>query len=217
MSKYNKKHYLEDLKSPEMLHIKDKERFRNFYEEQGKEQIQKNQQVVPDRIKFIKPKGKMIELGCHCGFNSIHYAKLGYEIIGVDISSTLIEEANRRLSGCSEDVKSRCKFIRSDIEDLDRNFIEKEGLFDSVILTEILEHCIDPDKIIKVAISLLKEGGQVFISAPAIRIGTYAHVRGITKQYLIEQMSIHNLKYEVWTTKKGYAEVYCVGTKESEK
>ncbi len=138
MKKYDKKHYLEDLKNPEMLHIKDKERFRNFYEEQGKEQIQKNQQVVPKRIKFINPKGKMIELGCHCGFNTIHYAKLGFEITGVDISSTYIEEANKRLSECDEKVRNKCKFIRSDIEDLDENYIKKEGLFDCVILTEIL-------------------------------------------------------------------------------
>ena len=41
MSKYNKSHYLEDLKNPNMLHIKDKERFKNFYDELGKETIQK--------------------------------------------------------------------------------------------------------------------------------------------------------------------------------
>ena len=78
MKKYNKIHYLEDLKSPEMKHIKDKERFKNFYNELGKDPIQLKQQVVPRRIHFINPRGKIIELGCHCGFNSIKYAKEGH-------------------------------------------------------------------------------------------------------------------------------------------
>tara|TARA_Y100001973_G_C5179006_1_gene323732 strand:- start:183 stop:827 length:645 start_codon:yes stop_codon:yes gene_type:complete len=212
MNKYNKKHYLEDLKSPEMKHIKDKERFKNFYDELGKETIQQQQQVVPKRIKFIEPSGKIIELGCHCGFNSIHYAKLGFSVIGVDISDTLIEEANRRLSKCSSEVKNRCKFICTDIEDLGQEFINKEGKFETIILTEVLEHCIDPDKLIEKSVSLLSESGKIYISAPMIRIGTYSHVRGIEKKYLQDQMKKNNLDYSIDIDKRSL-EIYCIASK----
>ena len=195
-----------------MKHIKNKERFKNFYDELGKEAIQKRQQVVPKRIKFIEPRGRIIELGCHCGFNSIYYAKQGFSTIGVDISDTLIEEANRRLSECNFEVKSRCKFICADIEDLGQEFINKEGKFETILLTEVLEHCIDPDKLIEKAVSLLSEDGKIYISAPVMRVGTYSHVRGIKEKYLQSQMKKHHLDCSI-NIDQSTMEIYCIASR----
>lgn len=181
MKNYTREDYLSDCKNPDMIHIKDKERFKLFYEELGNDPKQKAQQVVKKRIEFIVPVGNIIELGCHVGFNLIHYAKMGHTITGVDISSTLLREATDRLKKESEEIKNRISLIHSDILDID---VCTLGKFDTVILTETLEHVIEPYPIILKAKELLKPGGKIYIAAPSIRIGTYSHVRGVTEEYL---------------------------------
>ena len=175
--KYTRQDYLSDCADPTMAHTKDKERFKAFYNELGNDPIQKAQSYRPDLIEFITPKGRIIELGCHIGFNTIHFASQGFMAIGVDIAETLIAEARNLRSFARQDVQDRVSFITSDILDLD---VEELGLFDTIILTETLEHVIDPLPILAKAKELLSPGGSVFVSAPSTRTGTYSHVRGVT-------------------------------------
>lgn len=177
MRNYSRKDYLDDCNNSDMPHIKSEDRFIDFYNELGRDEIQLNQQVAPERIDFIQPKGNIIELGCHVGFNSIYWASQGYPCIGVDIAQTLINEANRRKK---EQQLENVYFICSDILDLE------EGVFDTIVLTEVLEHVIDPDPIIEKAVGFMHQGSKMYIAAPAIRVGTYAHVRGISEEYLRE-------------------------------
>jgi len=186
---YTQQDYENDLKNPNFIHIKDKERFKAFYEELGKQDVQKAQKYIHNRMKFVEPKGKIIELGCHIGFNCIKYAREGFDCIGIDISSTLVDEATKNAKKEQIDVQNRLKFIESDINDLDLK--EK---FDTVILTETLEHCIDPVPILKKSKELLKKDGKIYASAPNILIGTSSHVRGINKQQMQELVKQCDLK-----------------------
>ena len=164
-----------------MPHIKDPKRFKAFYEELGNDPKQLAQQVVARRIAFIQPQGSIIELGCHAGFNSLFWAEQGHCCVGVDIAQTLIDEAERRRSRLSPEVRERVSFIQSDILDLDSKGI---GKFDTVILTEVLEHVIEPDSIVEKAMEFMRPSSKMYIAAPSKRIGTYAHVRGISETYL---------------------------------
>jgi 2-polyprenyl-3-methyl-5-hydroxy-6-metoxy-1,4-benzoquinol methylase len=192
--KYTRQDYLSDCANPEMVHIKDKERFKAFYNELGNDPVQKAQRLRRDLIEFITPKGRIIELGCHIGFNTIYFASQGFEVIGVDIAETLIAEARKLRSFARPAIQARVSFTTSDILDLDA---EELGLFDTIILTETLEHVIDPLPILAKAKELLSDGGSIFVSAPSTRTGTYSHVRGVTVEDMQTMASSLSLRTEV--------------------
>lgn len=194
---YTDNDYFHDLKSPEMLHIKDKQRFVSFYEKLGTEEIQKRQQVSEMRLDILeKVKGTVIELGCHVGFQSIYLAERGHFVVGVDISSTLLEEAINRKNSLPKDVYERLTFIHSDIMNL------PPAKFDTILLTEVLEHVIEPFEILEKAIGFMHKDSILLVSAPNKRVGTYSHVRGITEQWLEESGERLGVNFKFFSTKR---------------
>lgn len=197
--KYARRHFKRDLTNPEMLHIKSKERFIAFYEHLGKTTNALNQQMTKHRMKFIKPKGKILELGCHVGFNAIYYATLLHEVTGVDISSTLLMEAERRKSELPEEIANKLTFINSDILDLD---VDKLGKFDTLILTETLEHVIDPVAILEKSKQFMHNFSTLYVSAPKKRVGNFSHVRGIPEDWLMDTGNKIGIDFKVVPHKK---------------
>lgn len=180
--KYTRANYKRDLRNPEMPHIKDYEHYVAFYEELGKGLEQKYQQFRWNQMQFIEPVGDILELGCHSGFNLVHYASLGYKITGVDISSTLLNNAKERIQLYKPEIGRRIKLIHSDILNLN-----DLGKYDTIILTEVLEHVINPTAILKKTVEYMKPTSKLYVSAPRMRIGNYSHVRGISPEWLIQE------------------------------
>lgn len=177
--KYGKEDFLNDLENPDTPHIKDYNRYVAFYEELGKMDVQKYQQIDWNRIKFIVPVGNMLELGCHTGFNLIHFAEHGFTITGVDISSTLLTSARERLMSMREEITNRITLIHSDI--LHLNGL---GKYDTILLTEVLEHVIDPVAILKKTKEFMEPTSKLYVFAPSTRTGNYSHVRGISADWI---------------------------------
>lgn len=193
MMEYTKEDYEKDMHSPEMLHIKDPERYAAFYEQRGKDMEQYRIHPNGKVIRFVQPVGKTIlDLGCNVGRYVIHYAKQGFEVVGVDISSAVLKEAERKTKLLPKEISDRIAYMHSDIMDL--NGI---GRFDTVILTEILEHVIDPFAVLeKCAKEFMKPTSKIFITAPAERIGIYEHVRGVPQTWLKEAGEKVGLEFE---------------------
>jgi len=177
--KYSKKDYEKDLISDEIVHTKTKNRFADFYNELGKMPQQKKQEYRAGRSNWIKPKGEIIELGCHVGFNLIHYARLGFNITGVDLSKSLLDEAKSRIKKQIKEVRNRITIIKSFIEKLDT-----DKKYDTILLTETLEHVINPSPIMKKAKEMLKKDGSIFMTSPDKNTGNNSHVRGISLSYM---------------------------------
>jgi len=176
--KYTQEDFFSDLKNPELLHIKSKERFIAFYEELGKLPVQKKQEMKP-RSDFIEPVGDILELGCHVGFHLMHFAKLGHNATGVDISSTLLAEAQIRKNRLPKDIREQVTLIHSDILDLG-----DIGKFDTIILTAVLEHVIEPFSILEKSIQYMKPASKIYVSAPIHQIGNFSHVRGVPPKWV---------------------------------
>lgn len=55
--------------------------------------------VLPAFVEFLKKKditaGKVLDIGCGTGRNSLYLAKLGFEVYGIDISSSALKEFKR--------------------------------------------------------------------------------------------------------------------------
>lgn len=110
---------------------------------------------------FVKP-CKAIDLGCGIGLHAIYLAKRGFEVVGVDISESAIEQA-RNNAKCVG-IEERCKFIVADVlSDLPSIIGET---FDFAYDWYLLHHIYPEhrERYIANVHALLKSGG-VYLSA----------------------------------------------------
>lgn len=129
------------------------------------------------------PPKTILDLGCFDGFSVLNLAStFGASGVGVDLDEDALAHA-RRLSA---EMKLTCRFVRSFAEDLDLG-----QRFDAVLLTEILEHVLDPTTVIRAAERHLAEDGHVFVTTPATPVPHFGnereareHVRCLTPQDL---------------------------------
>lgn len=104
--------------------------------------------------KFFKGK-TCLELGCADGKGTKMLLKYFDEVVAVDGSEKLINQAKREIKS------SKVTFITSYFE----NLITKKK-FDVIVLAHILEHVDDPVQILKVAKKFLKKGGHMLVDVP---------------------------------------------------
>lgn len=88
---------------------------------------------IPDLLKVFSENGvkRVLDVGCGTGDHVIELARRGFEVVGVDRSGAMINEANRRKKALSEEAKSRGKFMEADMEKIYSKF--KKGYFDAVL------------------------------------------------------------------------------------
>jgi len=103
--------------------------------------------------------GRLLDIGTGPGYVPHEIAKIapGLEIIGIDLSSKMIEIANRRAKELG--VSERVKFKVADAASLP---FEK-GYFDLVISTLSLHHWRDPVACIREIHRVLKENGRAYL------------------------------------------------------
>ncbi len=105
----------------------------------------------------LPSRASILDLGCGFGRHSIELAKRGHEVLGVDISSELLEIAED--TSRKENVDT--KFVREDISKL--NFVNQ---FDAVIMMlNVFGLMSDRDnqKVLRRASEALKRKGKIFI------------------------------------------------------
>ena len=84
----------------------------------------------------------IFEIGCGEGELSIELAKRGYDVVGIDISPEVIEQASQR----AEKEQLSIRFVTKDILELE-NERENHPL---VVCCEVLEHLEDPDRALRI-------------------------------------------------------------------
>ena len=118
-----------------------------------------------ERIHWIcrQARGKRIlDIGCSQGIVCLLLAREGFNCVGIDYEKTAIEYALEELKKEEDIVRKRVEFKIGDA--LHLSF--EDDSFDTVILGEILEHLIHPEKVLKEAKRVLKDGGMAIITVP---------------------------------------------------
>lgn len=98
---------------------------------------------------------KILDVGCGTGNFSIKLAKMGYEVVGIDISEEMLKEARMKAENEGFDIK----FYKMDIYDLD---FSNES-FDAVFSMAAFEFIQKPEKAIDELFRVTKKGGEILV------------------------------------------------------
>jgi 2-polyprenyl-6-hydroxyphenyl methylase/3-demethylubiquinone-9 3-methyltransferase len=116
----------------------------------------------PVRLHYVRQRvalagAAVLDVGCGGGLLSEALAKEGAKVTALDLAPELIKVAklHRLESGTSVDYR---------LQSVEALAAEAPGSFDAITCMEMLEHVPDPSAIITACATLLKPGGQLFLS-----------------------------------------------------
>ncbi|MBS3131507.1 class I SAM-dependent methyltransferase [Candidatus Woesearchaeota archaeon] len=101
------------------------------------------------------PKGRLLDLGCWDGKNSLMYGKAAgtKEVYGLELVKSLVEKARKN------GVKAQCC-------DLNNKFPFKNEMFDIVVANHVIEHLVNVKGFMSEIRRVLKPGGCALIGTP---------------------------------------------------
>lgn len=115
-------------------------------------------------VKFVKdyfdPKRKILDMACGNGRHSLQLAKEGFNVVGVDYSKVLIDEAQKNAKESGLEIK----FIKGDM----RNPKVAQKFDGAIILGDSFGYFSDQDneKVIKGMAKIIKKSGYLIIDLP---------------------------------------------------
>ncbi|MCU0655363.1 MAG: class I SAM-dependent methyltransferase [Polyangiaceae bacterium] len=104
------------------------------------------------------PPARLLDLGCGSGCVSAHLAALGYQVTGVDGHLPLLRQAAAR----APDARFLLHDLAQGVEALSTEHPDIVGLFD------VIEHLVSPGEALQRALSLLRPGGLLVGTVPAM-------------------------------------------------
>jgi len=143
-----------------------------------------------DEIIKIKKFGKLLDIGCGSGNFLNEARKYGFDVYGVDVSSYVIEKANKiyKLKNLKQGKLNKGTF--------------KKDFFDVITMNDVIEHVDDPSSILRLANSFLKKDGILLVytineSSLLYKVANYLHKLsfGMIKKPIELCYPVHHLFY----------------------
>jgi 2-polyprenyl-3-methyl-5-hydroxy-6-metoxy-1,4-benzoquinol methylase len=110
-------------------------------------------------INLISDGSRVLDIGCGPGLlcRKIKLRLPAAQVMGVDFSQYTVSQNQRR------DASLCIEYRRVDIR---TSLAELGGLFDVVLMCEVLEHLDEPEQVVAAAFGLLKPGGRFILTCP---------------------------------------------------
>jgi SAM-dependent methyltransferase len=109
---------------------------------------------------FPPPPRTLLDLGCGTGWTSVFFARMGYDVTGVDLAPDMILAANANKARYGVE---NATFVTGDFERLDY-----ENVFDCVALFAALHHAEDDAAVLRGAYRALRPGGVCVTAEPGV-------------------------------------------------
>jgi 2-polyprenyl-3-methyl-5-hydroxy-6-metoxy-1,4-benzoquinol methylase len=110
----------------------------------------------------LPPGARLLDVACGSGWLSEYFARLGYDVTGIDISPQLIEICQDRIRALppliDHETPIRCRFLVHDIE-----LSPLEEQFDAAVCYDALHHLDDAAAALRHMAKMLRIGGLLFI------------------------------------------------------
>jgi SAM-dependent methyltransferase len=98
-----------------------------------------------------KGRGRLLDIGCNEGRGLRIYAQNGFEVEGLELNERAAEVARREVFAV--DTATLERFVPT-------------APFDVAVLSNVLEHSLDPAQMLRDVRRILKQSGQIWISCP---------------------------------------------------
>lgn len=121
-------------------------------------------QVARERIHWMcaRCEGRaVLDVGCSQGIASILLAREGFEVTAIDPHPESIAFARAEFTRESAAVQRRLTLLESDLESL-----PSQAMFDTILLGEVIEHQVRPDRLLAEAKARLRPGGRLVVTTP---------------------------------------------------
>jgi 2-polyprenyl-3-methyl-5-hydroxy-6-metoxy-1,4-benzoquinol methylase/glycosyltransferase involved in cell wall biosynthesis len=110
----------------------------------------------------LPPDRRLLDVGCGSGWLSEYFARLGYDVTGLDISPDLVEVARERVArvpyGADPETPLRCRFL---VHDAEGPPLQEQ--FDAVVCYDSLHHFEDERAVLRGLAAMTTYGGSLFI------------------------------------------------------
>ncbi|HZT60531.1 MAG TPA: methyltransferase domain-containing protein [Pyrinomonadaceae bacterium] len=105
---------------------------------------------------------RILDVGCGSGWLSEYFARLGYDVTGIDISPELVEMATERAArvpyAADHETPLRCRFL---VHDAEASPLAEQ--FDAVVCYDSLHHFEDERAVARNLAAMTRYGGALFI------------------------------------------------------
>lgn len=146
-------------------------------------QIARNLSRLGDIFYLLPPPpARLLDLGCGTGWTSLYFAQAGYQVVGLDISPDMINEANKKKFTNQLD---NLEFLIGDYE-----LINYHQVFDIVVFFDSLHHADDPEQALFKVYQALKIGGICITSEPALGHTKNPETLKVMEKYGVEDKDI---------------------------
>ncbi len=135
----------------------------------------------------------VLDVGCSQGITSILLGRENKSVIGLDVEQRCIDFANESLKTESAVVQGKVLFKQEDFI----SFKSEDSYFDTIVMTEVLEHIFNVEGFLEKAKHLLKVNGKLIVTVPFGINDSYDHKRTyyfyelyekLQKYFLVEQV-----------------------------
>lgn len=102
--------------------------------------------------------GRALDVGCGDGVLTFKLARAGWEAYGVDLSDIALQAARAELA----QRRAKAEFRRASCYDLPF----PDDWFNLVVCSEVIEHVLEPDRLLTEMRRVVKKGGRIVVSTP---------------------------------------------------
>ena len=124
--------------------------------------------------KYVQPGQRVLEIGCGTGGLAVMMARRGAEVVGIDVSPTMLAEAEKKVTAAG--LTDRITLRRMDASEIEHHFAPRS--FDVVVSTLVFSELsqLERQYVLRAVRRLLRPGGRLLLADEVVPQGLWARL-----------------------------------------